>query len=233
MSDDHEPWSTFDQAWAESHARGQLIETPAAEWAERVGLLASEYPLSDLQWITLHIQRMKATYPERCNWYCPGHGVCAKATKGPMGAHADGIGSHSYFPIPDNPTKRKGTDMPSKTATQIALELRAIEDEEAKLLARKEALLGALEKRAALPAEPPDDSIIKFQLQYGTGGISYTVVAFRSRRNGAHWHTTLTRRPGPYTWDDMLSLMQDDVGVKAGARSLEFFLYKPKGEWVR
>lgn len=128
---------------------------------------------------------------------------------------------------------RKGAVMPKKLST-IENELIRIASEEEVLAVRKAVLLAEKEARLSLPSEPNEDAVIKFTIQHEVNGISYTVIAFRSRRNaGAQWYTTHNSFPGPYTWDALLDIMQKDVGVAVGGRSLEFFLYDLAGRWVR
>lgn len=127
---------------------------------------------------------------------------------------------------------RKGAVMPKKLST-IENELLRIASEEEVLAIRKAELLAEKDARLSLPSEPSDDSIIKFMIQHDVNGITYAVVAFRSRRNGAQWYTTHNSFPGPYTWDALLDIMQKDVGVAVGGRSLEFFLFDMGGRWVR
>lgn len=129
-------------------------------------------------------------------------------------------------------TTRKDTDM-AHTPAHLARELRRIERDEELLAARKAELQAQMDFRKSLPDEPDVDTVIRFTVQHDNPGIVYTYVAFRSRRQGASWHTTSKSRPGPYTWDDMLTLMMLDVSVKAGARTLEFFEFDGKGKWVR
>lgn len=127
---------------------------------------------------------------------------------------------------------RKGTDAMKKLSA-IETELRRLAEQEELLAVRKAELLREKDARLSLPEEPGDDAVIKFTLQHDPHGIVYTVTAFRSRRNGAQWYTTHSRYNGPFTWDDLLSLMQKDVGVSTGARTLEFFLFDQSGKWVR
>jgi hypothetical protein len=121
----------------------------------------------------------------------------------------------------------------TKKLSAIETELRRLEEQEELLAVRKAELLREKDERLALPEEPGDDSVIKFTIQHDPHGIVYSVIAFRTRRNGAQWYTTHSRYNGPFTWDDLLSLMQKDVGVSTGARTLEFFLYDQTGKWVR
>lgn len=129
---------------------------------------------------------------------------------------------------------RKDTDVPNlPSAESIARQLRDIEATRAALDAREAKLQGDLAARVSLPPEPERGAVIEFNVQHAENGTIYKYVAFRSNRPGASWHTTSKSRPGPYTWDAMLDLMASDVAVKSGARTLEFFQYKRKGEWVR
>lgn len=123
--------------------------------------------------------------------------------------------------------------MTIRSRESIDRQLRDLAAAEAELVARREALEGAREAILALPSEPERGTVIEFNVQHDAGGIVYKYVAFRSNRQGASWHVTSPRFPGPYTWDAMLDLMSRDVAVKSGARTLEFFQYKRKGEWVR
>lgn len=129
---------------------------------------------------------------------------------------------------------RKDADM--KTAAELQRELSILEANEASLAARRADLEAALALRATLPSEPAEDAVIKFRVQFDANGIVYTFIATRTRRNSsAQWYTTgsNTKHKGPHSWDDLLSLMQEDHGVKTGAAKLEFFLFDESGKWVR
>lgn len=139
-----------------------------------------------------------------------------------------------YAPYNPNPAPRKDADM--KTAAQIERELRALETQAETLALRKAALQEALDKRSLLPDEPEVHSVIKFRVQFDPHGVTYTFVATRTARNSsAQWYTTGTapKHKGPFSWDDLLDLMHQDVGVKTGATRLEFFLFDESGKWVR
>lgn len=147
---------------------------------------------------------------------------------------------HSYTNVPPEyrlipflTAPRKDADTTMKSQAELARELRLLTEQEELIAARKAEVLRQSELRAALPEEPPVDSVIKFRIQHVVGGVVYTYVAFRSNRNGASWHTTSKTRSGPYSWDDMLNLMGEDAGVKTGASTLEFYLFDGTGKWVR
>jgi hypothetical protein len=138
-----------------------------------------------------------------------------------------------YYPLPTT-APRKDADMRSKT--QIERELKALDANEALIISRREALQREMDERLALPAEPDEDAVIKFRVQFDPDGIVYTFIATRTRRNSsAQWYTTgsNTKHKGPHSWDDLLSIMMQDQGVKSGASKLEFFLFDGGGKWVR
>ena len=146
---------------------------------------------------------------------------------------------HDYVLVPPAyvnhtpPHSRKDADM--KTAAQIERELRAVQESEELLAARKAELQRLLDARAALPSEPDYDSVIKFRCQFDPNGIVYTFIATRTRRDSSkQWYTTGTRpnHKGPLSWDDILNLMHEDVGVKTGVTQPEFFLFDG-GKWIR
>lgn len=141
-------------------------------------------------------------------------GPCTFRTSGPISPPHRHQHSH----------RRKDTDM---------RDIASINREAESLRERLEYLEAQKEKVLALPKEPKRGTVIKFHLQYDPHGIVYDVVAFRSNRQGASWHTTLTRRPGPHTWEDLLEIMMSDYSVKTEARTLEFFEFTGKGTWVR
>lgn len=147
---------------------------------------------------------------------------------------------HNYAPVqsayvnhtPLHP--RKDADM--KSSAQIEREIRAAKESQELLDARLAELQRQLDERAALPSEPGEGSIIKFRVQFDANSIVYEFVAFRTRRNSsAQWYTTGTKaqHKGPHSWDDLLNLMHEDVGVKSGATKVEFFLFDESGKWVR
>ena len=120
-----------------------------------------------------------------------------------------------------------------KKLSEIENELSRLEQQAEVIEARRAELLRQKDERLLLPSEPDEGAVIMFHVQFDLHGMVYKFVALRTRRNGARWYTTSSSFPGPYTWDDILSLMQKDVSVSTGARTLEFFLHSGDGKWVR
>ena len=170
--------------------------------------------LTDQQWIACQGARATQVYPERCNHYRAGFGICCKATIGRPRAHT---GSHSYVPIPPNPASERTTDM-SQLDT-IRGELADIERQEEGLLERKERLLRKVERYQSRPADP-DSDVVQFKVQFVGTDVVYKFAAIRV--NGAGWYTTSRNHPGPYTWETLLGLIERDHSVRNGGRAEVF-----------
>lgn len=55
------------------------------------------------------------------------------------------------------------------------------------------------------PEEPPDGTVIRFNMQFGGSGTVYDYAALRA--GDGLWYTTGPRSPKGYTWDALLDWM--------------------------
>lgn len=156
--------------------------------------------------------------PGACHYHSDERGYCVR--------EADHPGTHSFRRTPRT-LERKGADMPEKNTYRDLAEVDAEIDRRKRELA---ALEEEREQLKSLPAEPPVDSVIRFTIQYDSGGTVYRYIAYRFDQSRDGWTMSGNR----YTWGELLAYMGRDVYVRSGKRGPEFYVYGTRdGRWVR
>lgn len=77
------------------------------------------------------------------------------------------------------------------------------------LRAQLAAIAEELTRLEALPEEPPEGSVIRFNMQFGGHGTVYDYAAIRA--GDGMWYTTGPRSPKGYSWDSLLEWMQGNT----------------------
>lgn len=74
------------------------------------------------------------------------------------------------------------------------------------LRAQLTAIAEELARLEALPEEPPEGSVIRFNMQFDGHGTVYDYAAIHC--GDGKWYTTGPRSPKGYTWDQLLDWME-------------------------
>lgn len=135
---------------------------------------------------------------------CNEHGAC------------DGhlYASYDDVPVDDRPfttTRRRSPVATRSTITALRQQLAALAEEISRLEAR--------------PAEPALGSIIKFNIQFHSGGVNYTYAAIHA---GGFWYTTGKADHKRLTWDALLDWLSSH-----GTEEVELLRPAARGERIK